>query len=254
MKESNKNDKYMLQSVTNALRIIELLAEQGEMNTSAVGEALEIGKSTAFRLLTTLEIRNFVVKSKSNQYSLGTKFTYFGSMVLSRLDIIHRARPYLEKLSILTDSDTHLVIRDEDYSVRFIDKVSAKSSIAVDSYVGMPRKSYVTASGKILLAYLPEAEMDNYLSTETFTPQTPFTVVEPNALKSILMDIRKDGVCVSKDEDELGFTCIAAPILDRDGQAIASISISGTNTAINSNGNHYKEMVIDAANKISMAL
>ena len=225
-----------------------------ESGGAAVGEVLGIGKSTAFRLLATLEMRNFVVKDDNNKYRLGMKFTYFGTMVLSRMEIIRRARPFLEKLSLLTNADTHLAIWDENYSVRFIDKVSGNAPVGVDSYVGMLRRSYATASGKVLLASLPKPEAEAYLTSEKLIPQTPVTTTDPQKLMKLLEEIRKSGVCVSKDEDELGFTCIASPITGKDGKAIASVSISGTNAAMSVEGSHYKEMVTDTAKKISAAL
>jgi DNA-binding IclR family transcriptional regulator len=253
MKDSNPNEKYQLQSVTNALRIIELLAEEGSLSSVSVGKALEIGKSTAFRLLSTLEMRNFVEKDDNNKYGLSTKFAYFGTKVLSRLEIISRARPFLEKLSQITNTDAHLVIWDENHFVRYIDKVGS-TSLGVDSYVGMLRKSYATASGKVLLAYLPENDLNSYLVSEAFTPQTPFTIVNPEMLRKTLSVIKSEGVCISIDEDEIGFTCIAAPIFDKSGSVIAAVSISGVNSHMDTFCDRFKEIVVDMSLKISTVI
>jgi DNA-binding IclR family transcriptional regulator len=253
MKDLNPNEKYQLHSVTNALRIIELLAEEGSLSSVSVGKALEIGKSTAFRLLSTLKMRNFVTRDDNNKYGLSTKFAYFGTKVLSRLEIISRAHPFLEKLSLLTNADAHLVIWDENHFVRYIDKVST-NSLGVDTYVGMLRKSYATASGKVLLAYMPEIELNNYLNSEIFTPQTPFTIVNPEMLRRTLVSIKNEGACVSIDEDEIGFTCIAAPVFDKAGSVTAAVSISGINSHMDAFCDRFKEIVVDTSLKISTVI
>lgn len=252
MEEGNSKDKYMLQSVTNALRIIELLADKGEMNAASVAQSLSIGKSTAFRLLSTLEMRHFVNRDNNARYRLGIKFSYFGTMALERLDIIRFARPFLEKIYNLTGADAHLAIWDEHYNIRFIDKVPTNNPMGADTYIGYLTKCYTTAVGKVLLAYLSTDEVNDYLDNTILEPQTPRTITNSSLLRQKLDDIRKSGVCTSQDEDELGFTCIAAPIFYRE-KVIAAISITGINSHMSREGDLFRDMVIDTAAKISSA-
>lgn len=118
-------------------------------------------------------------------------------------------------------------------------------------------RQYTTSLFKYLKNYIFQkttGDRIRYLTSEKLIPQTPVTTTDPQKLMKLLEQIRQSGVCVSRDEDEFGFTCIASPITGKDGKAIASVSISGTNTAMNMEGSHYKEMVMDTAKKISMAL
>ena len=71
------NEQYILQSVDNALAIIDLLAKHEELSAAEVARLMEIGKTTAFRLLTTLENRKFLNKTDSNRYRLGVKLSSF---------------------------------------------------------------------------------------------------------------------------------------------------------------------------------
>ena len=95
---NEQNEKYMLQSVTNALRIIELLGEYNFLTLTEIAEKLELGKSSVFRLVATLEARGFVKKDKYGRCRLGMKFSYFGSVVLARMEILQASRPHLEEL------------------------------------------------------------------------------------------------------------------------------------------------------------
>ena len=197
-------------------------------------------------------MRHFVHKNSNAQYRLGTKFCYFGNRVLSRMDIIRCAHPYLEKLYSLTGADVHLAIWDEEYSIRFIDKVPSSNPIGADTYVGYLGKCYSTASGKVLLASLPQTEIDFILNNIVLEPRTPKTITDPNVLRQTLEEIRTKGFCVSKDEDELGFTCIAVPIF-KSGVAVASLNITGTNNFMSTADNHFSEIVKNIAEKISLA-
>ena len=71
----DQNEKYMLQSVTNALRIIELLGEHNFLTLTEIADGLDLGKSSVFRLVATLEARGFVKKDKYGRCRLGMKFS-----------------------------------------------------------------------------------------------------------------------------------------------------------------------------------
>lgn len=252
MKETSINDnKYTLQSVTNALKIIDLLGIYDEMNVTAISQALSIGKSTAFRLLATLEINDFVKKSANNRYRLAMKFSYLGSKVLLRLEITRIAHPLLEKLSAVTGEAAHLVIWDENNLVRYVDKVSASTSVSMDSYIGMLKECYTTATGKVLLAYKSDEFIEEYLKNITLVSLTPFTVTDIETLRRYLLEIRQSGYCLSRDEDELGFTCYAAPIFDSSQIAVAAISVSGPTPRMLEEKRNLKEIITNTARNLS---
>ena len=119
----DQNEKYMLQSVTNALRIIELLGEHNFLTLTEIADGLDLGKSSVFRLVATLEARGFVKKDKYGRCRLGMKFSYFGSVVLARMEILQASRPYLEELQRNVHETVHLAIWDDDWNIRFIDKI-----------------------------------------------------------------------------------------------------------------------------------
>lgn len=245
---------YILSSVDNALQILDLLSTNYELSATEVGRRLNIAKSTAFRLLTTLESRGYVKKSTNNKYRLGMKFTYMGSIVLGRMEIIKYAHPFLEKLTKETNETTHLVILEEDNNVRFVDKVTSPSTIRMESFVGLKLPAYCTATGKVLLAYKDEDEIEEYLKTTNFVQYTQYTVKNAEELREILMQIRKNGYGVDANESEIGLTCYAAPILDPSGKAIAAISVSGPSERMYINRQKLISSTKSTASEISKSI
>lgn len=225
--ETMSNEQYILQSVDNALAIIDLLAKHEELSAAEVARLMEIGKTTAFRLLTTLENRKFLNKTDSNRYRLGVKLSSLGAIVLGRMDIIKLAHPYLINLTQLCEETTHLVIWDNDTMVQFIDKVSSPSSIRMESMVGLRRRAHMTATGKAMLAFQPQQFIDNYIKNVSFSPKTPYSIVTAQQLLENLEGVRRNGYACDADESELGLTCYAAPLFGVGDRVEAAISASG---------------------------
>ncbi len=248
---NEQNEKYMLQSVTNALRIIELLGEYNFLTLTDIAEKLELGKSSVFRLVATLESRGFVKKDKYGRCRLGMKFSYFGSVVLARMEILQASRPHLEELQRNVRETVHLAIWDDDWNIRFIDKIDGAIAFHMQSFVGLPKTCYSTATGKSMLAFMGDNFIQDFLDNVPLTPMTPHTITEPSKLLESLDEIRRSGYCLSVEEDELGLTCIGAPVIDTSQKPIAAISISGPTVRMTEHLSEYPTKVMDTARLIS---
>lgn len=230
---SNQEGKelYILQSVENALKIIDILSERGEMGISEISRELGIGKSTAFRLIATLKSRGFVTQSTSNEkYSLSTKFIHIGSAILGKNDLISIARPYLLKLSEKYGEASHLVVLNGS-DIVFIDKVNSRNiSVQMHSTIGARMPAYCTGTGKLLLAYCYKDNINEYLKNVTLNKFTTKTIVDKEELKKELEKIRANGFSQDDEEKEEGLYCLAAPIKNSRGKVVAAVSISGPST------------------------
>ena len=226
---SNSSDKkYILQSVDNALRIIDFLSKKDEVNTTEISNELKLGKSSVFRLLKTLSGRYFIYKNpENNKYKLGLNLANIGTIVLKRINIITVAHPYLRLLSEKFNETSHLSILGESQNAIFIDKVEGSLAIKMDSHVGMQIPAYCTGTGKILLAYLNGQDLTKYCLKTNFTKYTKNTIVNPDKLKKELKKIKIMGYATDIEEKEIGLMCVAAPIKNGMNKTIASISISG---------------------------
>ncbi|MCI8663033.1 MAG: IclR family transcriptional regulator [Hungatella sp.] len=251
---NEQNEKYMLQSVTNALRIIEILGEYNFLTLTEIAEKLSLGKSSVFRLVATLEARGFVKKDKYGRCRLGMKFSYFGSVVLARMEILQASRPYLEELQRNVRETVHLAVWDDDWNIRFIDKIDGAIAFHMKSFVGLPKACYSTATGKSMLAFMGEEFIRDFLNHVPLVSITPHTITESSRLLESLDEIRCQGYCLSVEEDELGLTCIGAPVIDASQKPVAAISISGPTVRMMEHVSEYPGRVMDTAKIISESI
>lgn len=121
--------------------------------------------------------------------------------------------------------------------------------------MGKREKSHSTALGIALLSQLNEAELEEYLNKHSLNPITPNTITRPKKLREELEIIRHQGYAVDLEENEIGGICIAAPIMDYQGNAIAAISISIPVARLNREETpRFGKKIIETAHAISKEL
>jgi DNA-binding IclR family transcriptional regulator len=234
MELEEKEGKFV-QSVERVLNIIEVMAEEGApVTVTELAERVGLKISTVHRLLTTLSHRGYIDQDpKNNKYRLGMKLLEVGNAVLKFSDIRTISRPYLEELVDRCNETANLAILD-DCDVVYIDQIESKNMIIVKMFaqIGNRGPIHCTASGKALMAFLPEERVDEILNGITFEKFTNETITDPQHLKKELIRIRQDGYALDWGEREEHVRCIAAPIFNHEGKAIASVSVSGPSTRI----------------------
>ncbi len=255
LEQQAREDKYILQSVENALRLVEALSGVDETGISVLSSQLKLGKSTVFRLLATLKSKGYVKQNPQNEkYSLGLKFAHLGSAVIAKLNLIDVAHPFLQQLSRQYDETTHLVILDGDEGV-FVDRVSSSvNTLQMQSSVGSRMPAYCTATGKLLLAFNHSDDLDQYLGRVQFVRFTHNTITSREALRAELMQIRADGYSEDREEKEVGLFCYAAPVRDNTGQIVAACSISGPGFRIKEKRPELIDAIRQTAETISAAI
>lgn len=241
-----------LQSVENALKVLELFSgDNGELGVSDVSRELDIGRSTAHRLLTTLESRGFVEQNQTTgKYRLGMKIVHLGVSILGRINVVTECHSFLKALSAETGESSHLALYSHG-EITFIDKVSGNNPATMASMIGIKRPAYSTGTGKSLLAFLPEAELEQYLSNVQLQQLTPSTITDRNELRKCLEIVRKDGYSEDQQEAEEGLVCFAAPIRDRTGKVIAAMSVSGAASRMNARKDELIEKIKETAKQAS---
>jgi len=240
-----KEGKHV-QSLERALNILEVMAQEGApISVTELAEKVHLKISTVHRLLATLSYRGYVDQGpEDNKYKLGLKLLEIGNSVLNLSDIRTISRPYLEELVEKCNETANLAVLDET-DVVYIDQVESKNLIIVRMFaqVGNRGPVHCTASGKVLLAFNQKEKADEIISQLNMTKYTNETIVDPNHLKKELQRIRQEGYALDWGEREEHVRCIAAPIFNHEGKAVASISISGPSTRIT---NYYmKNELVD---------
>ncbi len=215
-----------VQSVDRAISVMELLSRRGWSGVTEVAREIEIHKSTAYRLLTTLRDRGLVEQDAATEkYRLG-----FGLVLLARsasadLDILRCAEPVCERLSELTKETVTIAVLEDDDAVVIHQSISRASALSVD-WTGRHTPLHATAAGKLFLSYMPEDQLLRVLRgpLERFTENT---VVEPASLTDQTRTFRDQGYAYTVEELEVGLNAVGAPIHRADGAVVGTVSVSG---------------------------
>lgn len=178
----------------------------------------------------------------------------YGSFVLRRFNIRDIAHDHLVDIMKRTGETVHLILKDGFEGV-YIDKVEGEQSIPMVSRLGMKVDLYSTASGKSILAFVPEKELKEYLKIVELKPKTPNTITNPRVLKRELEKIRKRGYAVDNEENEIGIMCVGVPIFDHNGYPVAGVSISGVARKFTEEKiEEYSDVLKEKAEEISRKL
>src|SRR3954453_3355684 len=214
-----------VQSVDRALTILEMLAREGEAGVTDIAADLGVHKSTAFRLLATLESHRMVEQDGDRgRYRLGVGNLRLAGATTARLDLVSEARPVCRQLAADTGETVNITVRSET-SALYLDQVAGSSALQSHNWVGQHIPLHATSNGKVLISELTDPELK--LAVRELPRLTDRTVTRRAELKAQLDHIREVGYAVAVDELEDGLTAAAAPIRNAHGDVVASMSISG---------------------------
>ena len=221
-----RNSVAAVQSVDRALSVLEILAAHGEAGVTEVAAELGVHKSTAFRLVAVLESRGFVEQlADRGKYRLGFGVVRLAGAAAAQLDIAQEGRRICEALAADLEETVNIAILDSDRAVN-VTQVRGPAALSTHNWVGQGTPLHATSSGKVLLAYAPDAVRKGVLSRE-LQRFTSATITDPEVLRQHLDRIIEQGWGSTVDEYEVGLSAIAAPVRGADGGVIAALSVSG---------------------------
>jgi len=221
-----REDAGPVQSVDRAVAILEILARDGEAGVTEVARELGVHKSTASRLLAALDRRELVSQDTARgRFRLGVGLVRLAGAAGRSLDVVQESRPVCRALARQVGETVNLAIlsgRDALY----LDQVAGPAALSPHNWAGQRIPLHATSDGKVLLAYLSQAELARCLTPplRRFTDRTITTLDE---LSPVLAEVRQRGFATAVDELEAGLTAIAAPVRNEEGRVVASISASG---------------------------
>lgn len=244
-----------VQSIERALDIIEVLAEErAGLGVTELANRVELHKSTAHRLLSTLARRNYVEKNESGTYRIGLKLIEAVSCHINSLELQTEARPYIVDITSHLGLTSHLGILDGD-EVVYIEKMDVVSTMKMYSQIGVRVHAYCSSLGKCLLSSYSKQELNFLLEDCSFRKLTPNTIACMEDFHEEMAKVRRQGWALDDEEFEIGYRCIGAPIYDYRGDVIAAISASGdirilTDDRIESTAEYVKQV----AKKLSRSM
>lgn len=234
-------DRDSRSAVGKALSLLAAFGRDAGMGlgVSELARRAELSKSTAFRLLATLEEFGAVERA-GRSYRLGPMVHAFADPAMDRGTEAMREllTPWLIQLYTATRQTVHMAMLDGPQVV-YLNKLHGPHAVAAPSRIGGRAPAFCTGVGKALLAH--DFDLTEQILAGDLPRWTPNTITDPAAIRAELEEVRRTGIAHDREEIQPGLTCIAAAVSGPDGKPVAALSVSGP-TGIFDPGAHEKAL------------
>ncbi len=229
------DDKGAQNTIKSLDRALEVLVQLGEMQGGTLSEiagALDQSPATVYRVLTTFQGRGFAdFDEQSQTWNVGPAAFLTGSHFLRRTSLVERARPIMRDLMEATGETANLGI-ERDGKVLFLGQVETHATIRAFFPPGTASAMHSSGIGKALLSRMDDKRQREVLAASQLEQYTPFTLTDPEAMIADLHATKARGYAIDGEERNIGMRCIAAPVYNVFGEAVAGISVSGPTSRI----------------------
>lgn len=239
-----------IQSIERAVSILAFLSKnQGMVGVSDIARNVGLGKSTTHRMLGTLCHVGFVrADGLQGRYALGFGLLRLAGDWLQGMEVRTAALPELRKLRQRTGETVSLNLRDADTCVP-VESFDSQHAIRHIVELGQPQPLHSGAGGKVILAFLPEDEIEELIAAADLGAD------RIRDLRDHLEQIREQGSGLSRGERVPGACAISAPIANRDGDIVGSVSVLCVDSTLDAaRAEEFSRLVRDATGKISARL
>lgn len=227
MTKKEKTD-YTIHAVSDALDILEQFHDEvDEFGVAELSRSLELHKNKVFRLLATLESRDYIEQNvNTGNYRLGLKNLHLGQTFSKQMGLLRQARPVQEALTRKCNETSYVAIM-KDFQIICLNAVESDLPVRVVPRVGEKLPIYCTAAGKVIAASLNEETLREYLHTSELKKYTKNTIRDPDELANHLRSIPSLGYAIDNEELDVDVKCVGAPIRDFTRHIVGAVSISG---------------------------
>jgi DNA-binding IclR family transcriptional regulator len=233
--------------IDKAVRVLDVLMRASSgLTPTEVANAVETNRSTAFRLLTSLEQAGLLYRDAlTGRYRLGVKFLQYGESVRAGMALVDLADPTLRKLSAETAQSVSLAIR-EGFGARYIHRVPGPEVEVFAWKVGDWRPLYGGGAALAILSALPDEEIERFL-TQGEEGRTRQGGLSNEDIRDMVATARARGWSLSSSGITPGISTLGVPVLDSAGSLVCSISVAGLE-------HHYQGVALrDTANAVVAA-
>jgi len=221
---SGRGESSPVQAVDRALQIMEMIADDGASTVTSLATRLGVHRSTAFRLLVTLERRRFVEHRADGTYALGSGALRVAGAVTHRSDLAREAQQICDEVTAQTGETSNVAVLVDGVAINIAQTTGISSVSVRHQFVGQRTPLHATSSGKILLAHSgPELLAEACRHLERFTDTT---ITSPQALAAELEEIRARGWAGAVAEWQEATHAVAVPVYASDGAVLAALSLT----------------------------
>lgn len=253
--DTGNDERYLVPGLIRGLAILKLFDHHHqEMTISEIAEKIEVNRSSAFRLIHTLEHCGYLKKMSQKTYALNSNVMELGFNSLFKSSLTDLAVPIMRELRDHIKIAVHLSIL-EGTDIVFINNVQSNGAFTSNVHIGTRWPAHATVIGQLILSQLPEAEVmqryENMSDWKVFSERTPHDL---NALLTRLNEVRKMPFAVSWGHFNTDMAACAAPIYSQSNQkvvAVLSVSCPLSTYTEEEFCSEVATSVVEYANKIS---
>jgi len=220
-------DPNFMTSLARGLIVIQAFTQQSpQMTISQLSIKTGLSRAAVRRCLYTLTKLGFAGAEDGSRYSLRPRMLTLSHTYTTSNTLAAAAQPILERMSAaLHESFSVATLDGED--IVYIARTQVNRVMAVDLHIGSRLPAYCTSMGRILLAYLPVEQLEQYFAKVNLVPHTTRTITSVEKLRLILRNIRRNGYAICDQEYEVGLRSIAVPVYSSSGRVVATLNLSG---------------------------
>ena len=253
--EPTNGSPRTLKTVSRAFDVVRALEELNGAGVTELAEHLGFSKSVVYNYLCTLREEKFVVK-EGDTYELSLQFLLVGEYVRYQNVLYQAGKPALDELAEKTGEFAHLAAEEHGLGVNLY-KVSGEKAVGSEYQVNKLQQAdylHFSATGKAILAHLPRERVEWIVDEYGLPAKTESTITDREALFDELETIRERGHSLNEEEEITGLQAIGAPVRNRHGRVLGSISVSGPVRRIEQSEYHDQliEEVVNTANIIEV--
>lgn len=224
---SNNSYNQTIKMVETAMDVLDFIRTTSEpIGVNAVAKQFRLNPSTCFRILKTLEKKEWIYQMADDRYICGEKLSFSTEKNNFFLALSDVAKPIMDACTARHGIAMNLMIR-KGADCEIIQQSLTKCMVSYAPPVFTVIPYYICAAGKILLSELPTLQQEEILKTYKLDAYTPYTITSRVKMRKELKEAAKNGYAIDFQESSLNGSCIAVPVRDNEGTIVASLSFSG---------------------------
>src|SRR5271155_4045870 len=249
-------DPNFMTSLARGLIVIQAFTQQSpQMTISQLSIKTGLSRAAVRRCLYTLTKLGFAAADDGSRYSLQPRMLTLSHTYTTSNTLSTAAQPILERMSAAHRESFSVATLDGD-DIVYIARTTVSRVMSVDLHIGSRLPAYCTSMGRVLLAWLPAEQLEQYLARVVLTPHTTRTVNSIEKLRLALRNVRRNGYALVDQEYEVGLRSLAVPVYSPSGRVVATVNLSGNapRLSVLDMQSRFLNHLRNAANELSVFL
>lgn len=252
MTRTSDRDQSKIKTISRTIRILRGLQQLKGAGVTELAEQLDLPKSTVHSHLQSWADEGYLM-SDGETYDISLAFLEFGGYKASNHPIVSAAQIAVNELAMETDDRVQVVAEQRGKGI-YVYQTQGGRALPTDTHVGSRVHMHCTASGKAILAHLSDDRIEQIIDEHGLPERTQNTITDRETLYEELATIREEKVALDDEERVEGVRCVAAPVLDGNGNPFGALTISSSARRLwgDTFRSEYPDLVLSTAKSIQL--